>query len=140
MTLRFIQGLGLGGEWGGAVLMTLEHGAPDRRGLNASWPQVGVPVGNLRGILECLVGLANALQLFYILACVPPYQPDGDLPGQQLVIGQPVDQLRRRDGDGGLQKPQRLGKAGPTAPAPGPSVRREAPPGGPGVIRECHRP
>src|SRR3954453_23510690 len=45
--LRFVQGLGLGGEWGGAVLMTLEHGAADRRGLNSSWPQVGVPMGNL---------------------------------------------------------------------------------------------
>jgi metabolite-proton symporter len=45
--LRFLQGLGLGGEWGGAVLMTLEHGAPERRGLNTSWPQVGVPAGNL---------------------------------------------------------------------------------------------
>src|SRR4051794_11169237 len=45
--LRFLQGLGLGGEWGGAVLMSLEHGDPRRRGLNASWPQVGVPAGNL---------------------------------------------------------------------------------------------
>jgi metabolite-proton symporter len=45
--LRFLQGLGLGGEWGGAVVMTLEHGAPERRGLSASWPQVGVPMGNL---------------------------------------------------------------------------------------------
>jgi metabolite-proton symporter len=47
VTLRFLQGLGLGGEWGGAVLMALEHGDPRRRGLNASWPQVGVPMGNL---------------------------------------------------------------------------------------------
>jgi len=56
VALRFIQGLGLGGEWGGAVLMSLEHGAPDRRGLNASWPQVGVPVGNLlaAGVLALL--------------------------------------------------------------------------------------
>ncbi|MBP2472768.1 metabolite-proton symporter [Crossiella equi] len=45
--LRFLQGLGLGGEWGGAVLMTLEHGDKTKRGLNASWPQVGVPAGNL---------------------------------------------------------------------------------------------
>jgi metabolite-proton symporter len=45
--LRFIQGLGLGGEWGGAVLMTLEHGTAGRRGLNSSWAQVGVPMGNL---------------------------------------------------------------------------------------------
>ncbi|GIH99416.1 MFS transporter [Planobispora takensis] len=45
--LRFVQGLGLGGEWGGAVLMSIEHGSPRRRGFNASWPQVGVPAGNL---------------------------------------------------------------------------------------------
>ena len=56
VALRFVQGLGLGGEWGGAVLMALEHGAPDKRGLNASWPQVGVPVGNLlaAGVLALL--------------------------------------------------------------------------------------
>ncbi len=47
VTLRFLQGLGLGGEWGGAVVMSLEHGNPARRGFNASWPQVGVPAGNL---------------------------------------------------------------------------------------------
>ena len=38
VALRFLQGLGLGGEWGGAVLMTLESGDSQRRGLNASWP------------------------------------------------------------------------------------------------------
>jgi metabolite-proton symporter len=56
VALRFVQGLGLGGEWGGAVLMALEHGAPNKRGLNASWPQVGVPVGNLlaAGVLAVL--------------------------------------------------------------------------------------
>ncbi|MBN6052152.1 MHS family MFS transporter [Nonomuraea sp. RK-328] len=43
--LRFVQGLGLGGEWGGAVIMSLEHADDRRRGLNASWPQVGVPAG-----------------------------------------------------------------------------------------------
>ncbi|HEY0817023.1 MAG TPA: MFS transporter [Pseudonocardia sp.] len=47
VALRFLQGIGLGGEWGGAVLMSLEHGDSRRRGLNASWPQLGVPVGNL---------------------------------------------------------------------------------------------
>jgi metabolite-proton symporter len=59
VALRFIQGLGLGGEWGGAVLMSLEHGAADRRGLNASWPQVGVPVGNL--LAAGVLGLLNLL-------------------------------------------------------------------------------
>ena len=59
VTLRFLQGLGLGGEWGGAVLMSLEHGAPDKRGLNASWPQVGVPVGNL--LAAGVLGLLNVV-------------------------------------------------------------------------------
>jgi metabolite-proton symporter len=56
VVLRFLQGLGLGGEWGGAVLMTLESGDPARRGLNASWPQVGVPVGLLlaNGVLSLM--------------------------------------------------------------------------------------
>ena len=45
--LRFIQGFGLGGEWGGAVLMSLEHGDAKRRGFAASWPQIGVPLGLL---------------------------------------------------------------------------------------------
>jgi metabolite-proton symporter len=45
--LRFIQGFGVGGEWGGAVLMAVEHGHDGRRGLYASWVQAGVPVGLL---------------------------------------------------------------------------------------------
>ena len=45
--LRFIQGFAVGGEWGGAVLLVAEH-SPDReRGFWASWPQAGVPVGNM---------------------------------------------------------------------------------------------
>ncbi|MBO0847855.1 MAG: MHS family MFS transporter, partial [Pseudonocardia sp.] len=56
--LRFLQGIGLGGEWGGAVLMTMEHGDPKRRGLNASWPQIGVPVGNL--LAAAVLGVLNA--------------------------------------------------------------------------------
>src|SRR5579872_5587827 len=45
--LRFIQGFGVGGEWGGAVLMVVEHGHQGRRGLYASWVQAGVPAGLL---------------------------------------------------------------------------------------------
>ncbi len=45
--LRFIQGLGVGGEWGGAVLMAVEHGKPGQRGFLASWVQAGVPIGLL---------------------------------------------------------------------------------------------
>lgn len=47
VTLRFVQGFGVGGEWGGAVLMAVEHGAAGKRGFYASWVQAGVPVGLL---------------------------------------------------------------------------------------------
>ncbi|MET3908943.1 MFS family permease [Bradyrhizobium sp. S3.3.6] len=44
--LRFIQGVGVGGEWGGSVLMSMEWARNDQsRGLIASWPQFGVPCG-----------------------------------------------------------------------------------------------
>jgi len=59
IVLRFIQGFGVGGEWGGAVLMVVEHGHRSRRGLHASWVQAGVPAGSL---------LANAVfNLFSLL-------------------------------------------------------------------------
>ncbi|MEV6634597.1 MFS transporter [Actinoplanes sp. NPDC051470] len=43
--LRIGQGIGVGGEWGGSVLLSMEWGTPGRRGFFASWPQVGVPLG-----------------------------------------------------------------------------------------------
>jgi MFS transporter, MHS family, shikimate and dehydroshikimate transport protein len=43
--LRIIQGLGVGGEWGGASLMVLEHAPADRRGFYTSFVQIGFPVG-----------------------------------------------------------------------------------------------
>jgi metabolite-proton symporter len=44
--LRFIQGVGVGGEWGGSVLMSMEWARTDSsRGFIASWPQFGVPCG-----------------------------------------------------------------------------------------------
>src|SRR5262249_46074501 len=45
--LRFVQGVALGGEWAGAVLLSVEHGRQDRRGLNAAWTQVGPSAGTL---------------------------------------------------------------------------------------------
>ncbi|MFK4104861.1 MFS transporter [Streptomyces sp. NPDC019531] len=47
LILRFLQGLGLGGEWGGAVLLTAEHAPAERRGLWTSFPQVGPALGFL---------------------------------------------------------------------------------------------
>jgi metabolite-proton symporter len=45
VALRFMQGIGVGGEWGGAVLMSVEHAPKGRRGFFGSWPQMGVPAG-----------------------------------------------------------------------------------------------
>jgi metabolite-proton symporter len=45
--LRLIQGIGVGGEWGGSVTLCMEWGNPRRRGFIGSWPQVGVPIGLL---------------------------------------------------------------------------------------------
>lgn len=61
--LRFIQGFGVGGEWGGAVLMAVEHGGEGKRGYYASWVQAGVPVGLL---------LANLV--FHIFSSMPEAQ------------------------------------------------------------------
>jgi MHS family shikimate/dehydroshikimate transporter-like MFS transporter len=50
VVLRFLQGIGLGGEWGGAVLMVVENAPTNRRGLLGSMVQVGNPIGNIAAI------------------------------------------------------------------------------------------
>jgi metabolite-proton symporter len=45
--VRIVQGIGIGGEWGGAIILAAEHGDAKRRGLHTSWTQIGVPAGNL---------------------------------------------------------------------------------------------
>jgi MFS transporter, MHS family, shikimate and dehydroshikimate transport protein len=51
VTMRLAQGFGLGGEWGGAVLMAVEHAPANRRGFYGSWPQLGAYVGLLLSTL-----------------------------------------------------------------------------------------
>src|SRR5262249_23923053 len=60
--LRFLQGLGVGGEWGGAVLMALEYGHRGKRRFVASWPQTGVPLGLFlaTGVMALLKGTLTA--------------------------------------------------------------------------------
>ena len=50
VALRFLQGIGLGGEWGGAVLMVVENAPTHRRGLFGSMVQIGNPIGNIAAI------------------------------------------------------------------------------------------
>jgi metabolite-proton symporter len=60
---RFIQGLALGGEWSGAVLMAVEHAPKNKRAFYGSWPQVGVPLG-----------LVLATGMFWIVQQLPAAQ------------------------------------------------------------------
>src|SRR5437868_5249248 len=45
IAMRFLQGMAVGGEWGGAVLMAVEHAPKGRKGLFGSLPQTGVGLG-----------------------------------------------------------------------------------------------
>ncbi len=63
VALRFLQGAAIGGEWAGAVLLSMEHGASYRRGHNASAAQVGPACGTILGtavIAAITVGLSPA--------------------------------------------------------------------------------
>lgn len=58
---RVMQGIGLGGEWGGAVLMAYEYAPKEKRGLYASWPQVGLSLS------LCLAPGVSALPALYLM-------------------------------------------------------------------------
>jgi metabolite-proton symporter len=62
VVLRIIQGIGVGGEWGGSVLIAMEWGKQHRRGLSASWPQMGVPLGLIlsTGLVRLTTGATGA--------------------------------------------------------------------------------
>ncbi|MET1756833.1 MFS transporter [Novosphingobium sp. RD2P27] len=53
--LRFIQGFALGGEWGGAILLVAEHSPNKSRAFWGSFPQAGVPLGNVLATIVLLV-------------------------------------------------------------------------------------
>lgn len=55
VTLRVVQGVAIGGEWGGAALMVIEHAEPDRRGRWAGIMQLGSPIGFLLSTIVVMV-------------------------------------------------------------------------------------
>jgi MFS family permease len=57
--LRVLQGIAVGGEWGGAALMALEHSDPKRRGFAASFVNAGAPTGAFLGTV--MMGIVSAL-------------------------------------------------------------------------------
>lgn len=66
MALRILQGLSTGGEWGGAVLMAVEHAPADQRGRMGAFPQIGVPIGLLlaSGVLALMTGVISPGEQF----------------------------------------------------------------------------
>src|SRR5437899_7018640 len=65
--LRFIQGIGVGGEWGGSVLLSMEWAETNRhRGFIAAWPQFGVPAGLFLSNLAVLVSSAASGDQFTV--------------------------------------------------------------------------
>lgn len=63
--LRLIQGIGIGGEWGGAILISMEWGDKNRRGFMASLPQMGVPFGLLLSSLVTTLMISLSGDGFY---------------------------------------------------------------------------
>lgn len=55
MILRILQGISAGGEWGGAVLMAVEHAPENKRGRFGSFPQLGIPFGLLLASLVLVI-------------------------------------------------------------------------------------
>ena len=66
LSLRILQGISAGGEWGGAVLMAVEHAPRDRRGRAGSFPQLGVPLGMLlaSGVMTLMTGVISPGEAF----------------------------------------------------------------------------
>ena len=83
IALRILQGVAVGGEWSGSVLLSMEWGNQKRRGLMGSWPQLGVAIG-----LILATGDADAVQ-----------QPDdrGAVPGLGLADPVPAQPGAGRD-------------------------------------------
>lgn len=66
LLLRILQGISAGGEWGGAVLMAVEHAPEGHRGRAGSYPQVGVPLGMLlaSGTMALMTGVISPGEAF----------------------------------------------------------------------------
>lgn len=65
--LRFIQGAALGGEWAGAVLLSIEHGDARQRGRNGAWAQMGPSIGTLLALgLIALLSLLLSAEQFLV--------------------------------------------------------------------------
>ncbi len=79
--LRFIQGIGLGGEWSGAALVATENAPEDKRALYGSFPELGAPIGFFlsNGTYFVLESFNDTMRCGLGLACaVPAVRRAGD--------------------------------------------------------------
>lgn len=84
VALRLVQGLGLGAEWGGAVLMSVEHAPAGRRGFFGSMPQLGNPAGIiLSTVVFLLVTVTLGMEQFAAWGWRIPFVLGGVL----IVVG-----------------------------------------------------
>ena len=85
--LRFVQGVGVGGEWGGSVLLSMEWAQSNQhRGFIASWPQFGVPAGLFLANLAVLAFSAMSGPRFLDWGWRVPFLLSGVLVGLGLYI------------------------------------------------------
>ena len=86
VVLRIAQGFGVGGEWGGAVLMAVEHAPENARGFYGSWPQIGVPAGLLLSTLVFALAARLPEDQFYAWGWRIPFLLSVLLVGVGLII------------------------------------------------------
>jgi MFS family permease len=85
--LRFVQGIGVGGEWGGSVLLAMEWARTNQhRGYVAAWPQFGVPAGLFLANLAVLAFSAMAGPQFLVWGWRIPFLLSGILVGIGMYI------------------------------------------------------
>ncbi|WP_280460037.1 MFS transporter [Nocardia carnea] len=86
MVMRLLGGIGLGGEWGGAVLLSVEHAPPNRRGIYGALPQVGSPAGFLLATTVFAIITATTGDSFETWGWRIPFLLSGGLVVVGLVI------------------------------------------------------
>jgi MFS family permease len=94
LVLRILQGVSAGGEWGGAVLMAVEHAPRDRRGRAGAFPQLGVPLGMLlaSGVTALMTGVVSPGAAFLEWGWRVPFLLSVVLIGVGYVVRRSVDE------------------------------------------------
>lgn len=94
LALRILQGISAGGEWGGAVLMAVEHAPAHRRGRSGAVPQLGVPLGMLlaSGVMALMTGVISPGRQFLEWGWRVPFLLSVVLIGVGYAVRRAVDE------------------------------------------------